>query len=224
MVKIECEKKVIALYLDNEPVRNIALDLKIDVGTIYNILKRNNIKPKTNREVDVLKLIEDYKTTSITELAKIYKKSQADIKQILVNNGVNTNKTYRRYTVNENYFECVDTIDKAYFLGLLYSDGYVNSGGFYLSLCETDLSILEVFKKTIGYSGDIKTKSNGNEKHCIQKHLNIHSSKLAKSLISLGCVQNKTHILKYPSFLNEKLTSHFIRGYFDGDGCISKGG
>jgi hypothetical protein len=35
----------------------------------------------------------------------------------------------------------------------------------------------------------------------------------------LGVVQNKTFSVKYPK-IDEKLEKHFLRGYFDGDGCI----
>ena len=37
-----------------------------------------------------------------------------------------------------------------------------------------------------------------------------------------GLIPNKTFVLKFPDFLDENLYSHFIRGYFDGDGtaCI----
>jgi intein/homing endonuclease len=32
-------------------------------------------------------------------------------------------------------------------------------------------------------------------------------------------LQNKTFSVKYPQ-INEKFERHFLRGYFDGDGCI----
>ena len=44
------------------------------------------------------------------------------------------------------------------------------------------------------------------------------SSDIAKA----GAMQCKTHLLTFPStnILPHELISHFIRGYFDGDGCI----
>ena len=35
-------------------------------------------------------------------------------------------------------------------------------------------------------------------------------------------IKNKTHFIKYPK-IDKKLNRHFIRGYFDGDGCITYG-
>ena len=41
----------------------------------------------------------------------------------------------------------------------------------------------------------------------------------------LGCIPKKSLILEFPDisvFSNKDLIRHFIRGYFDGDGCISR--
>jgi len=43
--------------------------------------------------------------------------------------------------------------------------------------------------------------------------------KIINDLKRLGVVQNKTLILKYPD-IDESIERHFLRGYFDGDGCI----
>ena len=46
---------------------------------------------------------------------------------------------------------------------------------------------------------------------------------MAEELIKKGCIPNKSLVLKFPSYdtVPKELMSHFIRGYFDGDGCIS---
>ncbi len=46
-----------------------------------------------------------------------------------------------------------------------------------------------------------------------------YSKKMCQDLIKLGCVPKKSLILRYPQ-IDESLDRHFIRGYFDGDGCI----
>ena len=43
--------------------------------------------------------------------------------------------------------------------------------------------------------------------------LACYSKKSYTDLINKGCGINKSLILKFP-------VSHFIRGYFDGDGCV----
>ena len=53
--------------------------------------------------------------------------------------------------------------------------------------------------------------------------LDIYSKHMSDSLAKLGCIERKSLILEWPEWLEENLYSHFIRGYFDGDGSISKG-
>ena len=43
---------------------------------------------------------------------------------------------------------------------------------------------------------------------------------MGNDLEKLGCVPNKSLILKRPN-IDNSLVNHFIRGYFDGDGCVS---
>lgn len=44
---------------------------------------------------------------------------------------------------------------------------------------------------------------------------------MALNLKKYGVVQNKTKLLKAPSYIPNKYMADFIRGYFDGNGCIS---
>jgi len=51
----------------------------------------------------------------------------------------------RKYSLNENYFDEIDTSNKAYILGFLYADGYNNriNNTVVLSLFKQDREILE---------------------------------------------------------------------------------
>ncbi|MGN0966721.1 MAG: LAGLIDADG family homing endonuclease [Candidatus Coprovivens sp.] len=53
--------------------------------------------------------------------------------------------------------------------------------------------------------------------------LTYSSKKMCEDLTKLGAFRNKSLTLKFPDFLDSKLMSHFIRGYFDGDGCVWNG-
>ena len=50
--------------------------------------------------------------------------------------------------------------------------------------------------------------------------LRIGSHKIYDSLSKLGLYPNKSLTIKFP-IVPQKCISHFVRGYFDGDGCIS---
>ena len=47
---------------------------------------------------------------------------------------------------------------------------------------------------------------------------------MCNDLVKCGCVPCKSKILKFPNeqILPKELQKHFIRGYFDGDGCICR--
>lgn len=126
----------------------------------------------------------------------------------------------RKKTYNENYFENIDSEDKAYFLGLIAADGCIinNKKKYRYMLClklhKKDIHILKSFKESIGSEKKI---------WCSKKRdmceVTISGKKMINDLIKLGLDSNKTFVLKYPE-IEEKLEKHFLRGYVDGDGCI----
>ena len=128
-----------------------------------------------------------------------------------------------KYSVNESYLDKIDTPDKAYILGLFYSDGYNNEkrGRIVINLEEGDSYILESIKNKFNYTGNLLyDKKDGIRKP--QYRLSINNKKLSEALVLWGCPQKKTEILMFPDFLENWLIPHFIRGYFDGDGSISR--
>lgn len=131
----------------------------------------------------------------------------------------------RRLNLNEDYFSTIDTEAKAYFLGLMYADGYNNESTYQVNLVlqEEDKTILEKFKEELEYGGELKyTDKTGQNRKSIYR-LTLYSKKLSQDLAKAGCIKAKSLVLTYPSgdILPTYLTSHFIRGYFDGDGCIT---
>lgn len=124
----------------------------------------------------------------------------------------------RKYSLDETYFEKIDTEEKAYFLGFLYADGYnfEKKGLIELSLQDRDLHILIKFRELLQYeNAPILYKSK--RPH---RSLFVYSGKISRDLAALGCMQAKTFKIEFPTFIDESLIRHFIRGYFDGDGCI----
>jgi len=144
----------------------------------------------------------------------------------------NLDGTFKRiYKVDENYFDHIDSEEKAYILGFFYADGCnsidENSYSHEISFTqlEQDIDILEKIKKSMKSEHPlykIIQKSNGKVKY----KLSIKSRKLSDSLYNLGGINNKSLTLKFPDeslFANKSLIRHFIRGYFDGDGCVWNG-
>ena len=119
---------------------------------------------------------------------------------------------------NDDYFETIDTEDKAYFLGLLFADGNVYTARYrvQITLANEDAYILKAFADCIGYTGKMYIDR---EKY---SKLILPSKKMCADLTRLGCTPNKSLTLQFPTEVPDELMHHFIRGYFDGDGHISK--
>ncbi len=136
----------------------------------------------------------------------------------------------RIYTYNDSFFENIDSEIKAYWLGFLYADGCVGNilrtPTISLGLSIKDVNHVQKFVENINCNAPIHihTPKNKEYRYSIGT-VNIYSEKMAKDLIYIGCVPNKTSILDFPSVneVPEHLLNHFIRGYFDGDGCLYLG-
>lgn len=178
------------------------------------------------QRVDIIK---EYKNSNIKciELARKYNVSRPSICFLLKTRGVkirnNPSELHRKYSLNENYFESIDSEDKAYFLGLLFADGCNHKVGFSIGLQESDKKILDIFKNKINFGGKLifsKKKSPWKNLYI----LSIKSKIISNALIKLGCLPAKTLILDFPTEeqVPSYLIRHFIRGYLDGDGSINK--
>ena len=124
-------------------------------------------------------------------------------------------------TYNKEYFLNINSPTKAYWLGFLYADGYTTHDDRWgLELKYEDKYHIEHLLSDIEYSGTPKERTRNGNKSC---SFLIKNKTMTDSLIKLGVVPNKTDILKFPSekILCKDYYSDFIRGFFDGDGCIS---
>lgn len=125
----------------------------------------------------------------------------------------------QKIQINEDYFESIDSEDKAYWLGFLYADGCVTKDlkSIIISLSSIDYNHLIMLNECMDSDYKIKYKDNNSV------WLRIVRTKIAKDLVDKGCVPAKSLVLQFPNEdkLPKELQRHFIRGYFDGDGCIS---
>lgn len=132
-----------------------------------------------------------------------------------------------KYNYDKTFFKKIDTEEKAYFLGLMYTDGNVSTNNSSISIClqEQDVDVLESFKKAMNSNNTIYLQYSNNENHLNIVKLQFSSVTIAKDIIDKGCVPNKTKILRFPTEeqVPNHLIHHFIRGVFDGDGSVWEG-
>lgn len=143
---------------------------------------------------------------------------------LIEENLVNSKNLYRKYNCNQDFFEIIDSEAKAYWLGFLYADGNVSRNTIKIRLSERDYSHLEKFREAIQGKDYEITRGTQNSFGTMTRYsqISINSAKMKSDLVKLGCVPNKSLILKFPNLsqVPEYLQKHFIRGYFDGDGSI----
>jgi intein/homing endonuclease len=138
----------------------------------------------------------------------------------------------RKYPLQENFFDIVDTEEKAYILGLFYADGYnnTNKNDVCISLKEDDVELLNKITEIIQptkplFYLDMSYENRGMKNTKNQYRLTINNKHISQRLVELGCGKAKTSNILFPNLkqVPSNLIHHFVRGYFDGDGSISKG-
>lgn len=182
-ISIDKHKRIVSLYKNGISSIKISKEYKVLPLTIRQILKKYNVKMKTNSE------------------------------------------SHTKYSLNHYYFKNINTNQKAYFLGLLASDGTNTNKGFSITLQNKDKHILKELKNQLEFTGKVRkvfhTCKSFNFNKKSYSNLYITSYQISKDLSKLGVISNKTNYLKFPN-IDKKYYSHFIRGYFDGDGSIGK--
>jgi hypothetical protein len=183
------------------------------------------IKKEINKE----KVIEMYNSgaTMIT-IAKYFGfKSYGPVQKVLKKEGINLKlrigSNSRSKSLNENYFDNINTPNKAYILGWIMSDGYVSKNKLVFGL--KDLEILEFIKSEMesGHKiSEIFVYDKRTDKTYQQYVLQICSKKISESLNKLGIHRAKSFTVDLPK-IDKILYPHLIRGLFDGDGYIGEG-
>ena len=112
--------------------------------------------------------------------------------------------------------------EMAYVLGFFFADGYlqINPNGYkYFSFCSTDKYIIEKIRSLMGSNHKIGIKYKIHKSHKDCYVIQIKSDKVYNQLENYGAVKRKSLIMKFPSVPGHCL-GDFVRGYFDGDGCV----
>lgn len=129
--------------------------------------------------------------------------------------------------VNSLFFNEIDTEEKAYWLGFLTADGYVQDLKDSIELClaEIDKEHIEKFKRDIESSHKIGKKTvKLNDKLFNAYRISIKDKQMANDLRKYGFTSNKSYDAYIPiDQINNKFINHYIRGFFDGDGSIYLG-
>lgn len=236
----EVEKERIkSIYFASSSI-NASKELNIPKHVVFEYIKANNlykeklIYKKEKLKPIVLKMYLEDKM-SLLEISRTKIACQRIIKDIVKELDITrtfkecmTNLQLKKgYTLkNNDFFNVIDNELKAYWLGFIYADGSINKKITVLSISlkSTDTLHLEKFanlfnKKVFIYKR--KAYINLPERTCCS--LRISNTFIANDLNNKGIVPRKTYVDSNVIFkhIPNDLVRHFIRGYFDGDGCVT---
>ena len=140
---------------------------------------------------------------------KIKKLSQSEISKIQSNNA-------RKYHINQDYFKSWSH-NMAYVLGLWFADGCIYGGKMFdITLHNKDKYILKKVAEELSYEGQLYDYVDRQA-----ARINFSCVVIYNDIINLGGKENKSLDMDFPNIPKEYL-SDFIRGYFDGDGCVMR--
>lgn len=174
-------------------------------------------------EEQIEKIIKMYNDgISMVKIAEQFNCSNKTIGRLLKKENIES-RGNRKIFFNEEIFNNIDNAEKAYWIGFITADGYVNEDRGFLSikLQYSDIKHLKKFTKFIGCSEDnivIKYHNITGKPLC---RICLNSKKLVNSLIRLNIRQNKStneHVAPIPN----EFIKDYIRGIIDGDGHIDK--
>lgn len=127
-----------------------------------------------------------------------------------------------KFRVNEEFFDTWSS-ESAYIAGLICADGNLIDSptirAKYVSLTSTDFELVESMRTLMSAEHKVYVrKAHRNRKKAYL--LRFGSARLFNRLVELGITPAKSHTLAFPA-VPEPFLADFIRGYFDGDGCVA---
>lgn len=174
---------------------------------------------------------------SLTKMAKREGTSRQTLAKYFKQLGVEIVNKQNRLKFDNTIFDSIDTEKKAYWLGFIFADGTISSSPLEagkkpkytmeISLKADDFHHLEKFNAFMKYEKNgVKIQdAKCGKVICKRCRWLITDKHLWETLNNYGCTPRKSLTLKFPKesiFKSRDLIRHFIRGYFDGDGCFTR--
>lgn len=216
-------------YDELKSSRKMAIKYNVSHKTILSFAKHIGYKATNRRLVltDEMKhyLITQYSYKSATELSKELNISTDTISTFWHREGLR-GKSSRVYQYNEQYFHIIDSADKAYWIGFLAADGCIHrtkdsrQDMIIIVLEDSDTELLEKLNCCLQCNKPLRHFIKPNGKTYVR--FEISSDIMSKDLAQYGIVPQKTYKYIFPDNINKEYYRDFIRGFFDGDGTISK--
>lgn len=189
---------------------------------------------KTEQMLEILRhnfTDEDYKeyilgNLKMKDVYEKYEVNQNAMDYFFAEKGYIKRSTLRKENIKIDIFNPVNTPEAAYILGFYIADGCLNGNKFVITLNEKDKEILEKIRDYMSPITKLIYKKETINKQGIVSHPMYSFAFACKEIVNcledLGLGKNKTYLSKsIKNVVPKELMWDFIRGYWDGDGCIS---
>lgn len=178
----------------------------------------------TKTEID--EMAEMYKNNiPITSIAKRFNTSGQTVRRRLEKRNDIIFRGNRKHFYNETIFETIDSPEKAYWLGFILADGYVNEDRGFMRLKLSDIDENHLIKFINFINGDMNMLHE--EYHNItgnrQVYVEANGKKFVSTLVSNNIIQAKSRREQWSNNVHEEYIRDYIRGIIDADGHISIG-
>lgn len=225
------DEKIISMYLDGNSITKLSVDLDIPYCRIQKILRDNNITIRGGRKKKTLSPEQEERLKELfysgipkKDIAKELGVSVDTVRNFINERGyTRTNKRINK-RLKSDYFSSIDSAEKAYWLGFLYTDGsvdhYRSTGRVRLQLQEADLETLIQYKEDLGIDSKLLYDKRPNST-CVSVEFN--DEQIFNDLGKLGIIPNKTYESHHIPFdkVPEEYIPAFLLGLFDGDGSLT---
>lgn len=222
-------------YLNERHNFNITEQSIANLASKYGVKKKQHfqygqMKVTYSDELKIISLYEDGKTSY--EIANMYGyKRQKSITDILKKHGIKPRNTSQMNKYNKTYkdfrFDPINSPEKAYFLGLMLTDGYVSDfeGKNLMGIDLVDEDCISFLAKSFN-SSYWKVKTKKSIRHKEKYRLVFHGKEHIQSIEKYGLTPRKSLTLQGPILSKEeqKRIPEILRGIIDGDGWIRKDG
>lgn len=227
------EQDLIQEYLNGKSISQLSKETEYTYYSIQKILRKNNIvirggrkkKELTPAQLEELRYLLEKENKFMFEVQNIFNLDSNTLRRICEENNIqrpNLNRINKN--LKEDYFAMIDSHEKAYWLGFLFTDGsvdqYKGHGRIRLQLQEQDLEILKKFKEDLNIKSQIIYDKRVNSTCCSVEFM---SKKMFNDLAKYGIVPQKTYKTKHLPYnlIPQEFLYSFILGLFDGDGCLT---
>lgn len=181
------------------------------------MLSRSDGMNKTPIEIEK-QIVADYlENFGTAELVKKYNLHRTTIQRILKNYNIPLRKRTTAAKFDIHFFDTY-TVESCYWAGFIAADGNISKdrNNVNIHLAISDLSHLQKFARAIKYTGNI-------EQHKEDCRISIAGSYYKEALAKkFDLFPQKTKTVSISSKIPQEFLFDYIRGYFDGDGCITQ--